>query len=288
MKIYIPSLNRQKSIRTHLLLEGHFDYKIVVHNETQLHFYKQNSTIPPEHLICSGAPLGVSHQRQWIKHSLCSDGEWYAMMDDNISHFTAVRKPEYFEEDLEKLYPEHYKKNNIAYRDAVYGQTAGPERLKEIFEETKLKAEAIGAKYCAFSSQNNYFFARARKWSYWSYAISKAALYKKDDIAYDTNVLAMDDYAYTAENILRYGKVLVNKFVYAVGGHYEAGGIGTYEDRQIKKIADCKYLMAKYQKLFRYKIKKNCHPEAELMIRFCYEKQIEQWREEMHGAAKVL
>lgn len=282
MKVYIPSYKRANTIKTHLMLrDSEFDYKIIVHTTEELAAYKANSTIPADRIICSNAPLGVSHQRQWIKDNLCSKGEWYCMMDDNISHFTAVCPEEYFNEDQEKLYPAPFKKNDNEYRNRVYNQKIDNTRLMEVFKDTIEHAKGIGAKYCAFASQHNYFFGRSRKWSYWSYAISKAALYEKDDIPYDTNVVAMDDYYYTAENILRYGAVVVNKFVHAVGGHYEEGGIGRYEERQVKKIADCKYLMAKYPGLFRYKVKKNCHPEAELMIRFCYKKQIDAWRKEM-------
>jgi len=90
----------------------------------------------------------------------------------------------------------------------------------------------------------------------------------------------MDDYAYTAENLKHIGKVLINNYLYPKCNHYEKGGIGTYPERVHKKILDCKYLMNKYPKLFRYFKKNNCHPEAEIVIRLHTEKQIEKWRKE--------
>lgn len=286
LKVFIPSYKRDQAIRSHLLFDGsNFDYKIIVHDPAQLYLYKQNKTIPPERLICSYAPYSISHQRQWIKDNLAPENDWWCMADDNIRNFLIVREPEYWHEDLELLNPMAFRKNDLAFKKQVYEQEASQEYLLKVINDTTVKADAIGAKYCAFASNKNYFFARARKWSYYSYAISKFAMYRNDDIAFDTNVQAMDDYCFTAANILKYGKVLVNKFAFAQGGHYQKGGIGRYEERQVKKIADAAYLMLKYPRLFRYKIKKNCHPEAELMIRFCYEKQVEAWRKEMNEIA---
>lgn len=286
-KLYIPSFHRAKSICTHLLLDtAIFDYYIVVHDPLELHYYKQNKTIPPERLICSYAPYGISHQRQWIRDNLTSDGEWFCMADDNIKFIHAVRKPEYFEEDLEKINTLAFQKNDNNFKYSVYENKIDSHRLGEICEEMILEAQKLGIKYCAFASNRNYFFARARKWSYWSYAISKFAIYQKDDINFDLNVQAMDDYCFTAQNILQYGKVLVNKFVYAHGIHYQKGGIGRYEERQEKKVADAAYLMLKYPGLFRYKIKKGCHPEAEIQMRFNYQKQIDAWRKGLQVESK--
>ena len=106
------------------------------------------------------------------------------------------------------------------------------------------------------------------------YVISKAAYIKYTGHRYDENILAMDDYGYTADCLLRDGAVLINSWIKPVNKHYEEGGIGTYEQRIPKKIKDAKYLMSKFPNLFRYKIKKGCHPKAEIQIRFTNPKQV--------------
>jgi hypothetical protein len=94
----------------------------------------------------------------------------------------------------------------------------------------------------------------------------------------DPKIQAMDDYGFSAEHHYLYGKVLINNFLWPVAGHYEPGGIGTYEDRVGRKIQDCNYLMQKYPGFFRYKVKKDCHPKAELQVRFTNETQVQTWR----------
>ena len=298
MKIFIPSYNRGKAIITHRLFYDLdlFDYKIIVHDKAQEAMYKANNSIPPERIICSETPVGISPQRQWIKDNLAEDGEWYCMFDDNVKDFEVVceaeyneedlsaKYPEYFkknnEEDLSAKYPEYFKKNNNEFKKNVYEQPALPGRIMKTFRDTIMKAEEIGAHYCGFATGRNYFFSRGRKWGFCGYVISKGCLIKKDDIKYDLNVKVMDDYAYTAENIAKYGCVVINRYAHALGGHYQEGGIGKYDDRLKYKIADCKYIMEKYPGLYRYNIKKTCHPEAELIMKFWNMKSAKAWKEQ--------
>jgi len=110
------------------------------------------------------------------------------------------------------------------------------------------------------------------------YVISKAVAIKYKGIEYDKKLEAMEDFGYCAEQLIQNNAVLINSFIKPIAGHYEKGGIGTYEERVKRKIIDCKYLMRKYPNFFRYKVKKNCHPKAELQIRFNNPKQIKEWK----------
>lgn len=279
MKIYIPSHERAKTIKTHLQFkDSNVEYFIVVHNEEQKAKYLTNPTIEPKRLIVANVPLGVSKIREWIKFNL-ADEEWFIFMDDNIKYFTAVCEQEYNTLRMIDKFPEKFKKNDQAWRIPTYENKIDNTRLMNIFDELKQECINIDAGYAGFATVQNSFF-RGRKWSKVGYVISKACLIKKDDIHYDENVTAMDDYCYTAENLLKYGKVLINKYVFPIAGHYEDGGIGKYEERLKYKIADCKYLIEKFNGLFVYYVKKNCHPEAELKIKFHSEKQVSKWKEQ--------
>ena len=88
----------------------------------------------------------------------------------------------------------------------------------------------------------------------------------------------MEDFGYCAEQLLKNNCVLINSWIKPIAGHYEKGGIGTYEERVERKIIDSSYLMNKYPNFFRYKEKKNCHPKAELQIKYNSPKQIFDWK----------
>lgn len=274
MKIIIPSKGRPLSISTHKLFEGQ-DYKIVVHNEQEASMYADNPSIPEDKLVVANVPFGVSFIRQWIIDNLIKEGEWFLTADDNIQHFTAVEKSRYDQEELTlETEPDLDEASELA---EIFMQKIDNDRFWEVVNDTVTKAEKTGAEYCGFAVVDNYYF-RNKKWREVGYVISKLALIKKSDIGYDPQIIATDDYGFTAEQLLQRGKVLINNFLFPVAKHYEAGGIGTYEERTPMKIADCKYLMKKYPQLFRYKKKKGCHPLAEIQVRFTDLTQVEKWR----------
>lgn len=269
----IPSKGRSETIKTHKLLDSiGLDYKIILHNESERNDYLKNKTINPDKILVSNAPFGILNQRMWIWDNLIEDGEWFITMDDNIDHFTALSDDLYYNTIISELEPNLKSK---------FETNISTKRAFEIFEETKSKAEEIGACLCGFATVDNFYF-RTKKWRDVGYVITKLAIIKKTKyIKYDPKLEAMEDYGFTAQNLLKFGKVLINNYLFPIAGHYEKGGIGTYSERTPRKVIDCEYLMIKYPGLFRYKVKSGCHPKAELQIRFTSSKQVFEWRNKM-------
>jgi len=261
MKIIIPSKGRSQTIKTHLLFKNK-DYYIIVHNDSEKDEYLKNKTIDPERIIVSNQPLGISYQRQWILDNLIKDNEWFITADDNIERITGLIGL--------KIQPTR--------KD--FSKELTTEQFIGICNEMIAISNINNISYCGFAVVDNYFF-RLKKYRYAGYVISKLALIKKTGINYDSSILAMDDYGYTAENLLKYGKVLINNFVFPVAKHYQDGGIGNYQERLSKKIKDCVYLMNKYPELFRYKSKVGCDAKAELQVRFTTTNQVRQWQKEI-------
>ena len=108
--------------------------------------------------------------------------------------------------------------------------------------------------------------------------MGKASFIKHSKLRIDSEMMAMDDYDFTASNLLTFGSVLINGFIKPIAGHYESGGIGSYEKRLPAKRLDCIRLMHNYPKLFRYKKKKNADPKAELQIVPTSVKALNAWR----------
>lgn len=275
MKIFIPSKGRPMEISTHLLFK---DYIIVLHNETEKEEYLKNPTIDPSKVVVSNVAYGVSLQRQWILDNLIEKDEWYVSLDDNIKYFTCVPEPEY---STDSLPVQKDKSTKDLFETKIEKQA-----LLDLFEKLKEKGEKERCYNIGFGTTPNFFF-RGNHFRYVGYVISKACIRKNVGISFDLNVKAMDDYSYTADVLLEHGKVLIDNYVFAVAGHYEKGGIGTYKDRLPLKIADGEYLMRKFPGLFRYNNKKTGEEKAELSIRFTSLKQVEQWRAFMRGKIKV-
>ncbi len=280
MKIFIPSYQRAEKICTHLLLDPTpcCEYFIVLHDRKEKREYLKNKTIDPQRIIVSDQPKGIRFQRDFIKFQLNKPGDWFAFMDDNITAFTAFPEPYYSKET------NNFKNNrNLVLRRKIEKNEIDIVDLQKKFKECVRKAEEIGVGYITFSPQSNWWF-RSAKWRTVGYAINKMAISKVDKVKYDMNVRVIQDYALTAMNLARYGKLLINNYIYPVAGHYQKGGIGTYEERLPRKIIECKYLMDKYPEMFRYKQKAGCPPNAELQLRFFKEAQVQKWMEKYESA----
>lgn len=272
MKVVIPSYNRAQTISTHKLLDaaGYDDYLIILHTEEQAAEYRKNPTIRPEKIHVSGQPRGISNQRRYIARKLIPFSHWYLTLDDNIRGFKGVDPLHYWKPDL----PVQEK----SFDRRIFEYEFGWDMFMKRVEDDQRYCKHHGIHYAGFATVPNFYFL-GKKYRQVGYVISKAALIHNMGLEYDPNLEAMEDFGFTAENLRVFGKVLINNFMWPVAGHYEAGGIGTYEQRLPRKIRDCEYLMAKYPGLFRYKVKAGCHPKAELQVRFTSPSQVEAWRQ---------
>tara|TARA_R110000824_G_scaffold120357_1_gene275561 strand:+ start:494 stop:1330 length:837 start_codon:yes stop_codon:yes gene_type:complete len=270
--IYIPSYNRAKTITTTKWLdEDSIPYKVLLHSEKCKQEYLKAGIVKEDNIIVTNAEKGITNQRNWIVDNLAVKGKWYISFDDNIRTFKRVVDKYYF----------NCKKIDVESKDITQKTFSKEIRAKEyielLLEDIKI-AEIIKAEYIGYATVDNYFF-NSKKYKNVGYVISKAVAIKYNGIKYDKKVEAMEDFCYCAEQLIKNNCVLINAWIKPKAGHYEKGGIGTYDDRVERKIIDCDYLMKKYPNFFRYKTKKGCHPKAELQIRFNNPKQIIKWKQ---------
>lgn len=279
MQTYIPSYKRPEDITTHETLGGvdsPFDWRVVVNDDAAKQKYTTaDNNVPAGRIVVSGVS-GYAETRTYIENEL-ADGGWYLKIDDNVERLSAPPEPEYSEHSLPVKDPP--EEDETDYKD-LYASEVTPERFTNILHETKNRAERLDAHLCGFATTDNPFF-RSRKWSPVGFVLGKCCLIDPTPAEYDTDASGMDDYAFTAEHLLLYGRVLVNRYLLPEAPHYAEGGIGTYEDRLPSKIRACSYLMDKYPGLFRYQDKSGCHPKAELRIRYHSIDSIDGWRREM-------
>jgi hypothetical protein len=269
--IYIPSYNRSKTIKTTKWLDqSGLKYKVLLHSEQCKFEYLKSGIVKEQDIVVTHAEKGITNQRNWMSKNLAKNGEWFISLDDNISGFKRV---------VDKYYHSKNKLdvNSLEITQKDYNQQIKASEFIELLKKDIIIAEQIKSQYIGFSTVDNYFF-NAKKYKPIGYVISKAVAIKFDGIYYDKNLEAMEDFGYCAEQIIKNNCVLINSWMKPIAGHYEEGGIGTYEKRVPRKIKDCEYLMRKYPNFFRYKIKKGCHPKAELQIRFNNPKQVIDWK----------
>lgn len=270
--IYIPSYNRAKTIKTTQWLDkSEIDYRVLLHSEKCKSEYIKAGIVHEKKIIVTNQPKGITNQRNWICKNLAKEGQWYISLDDNISGFKRVVDKYYY---TKKSLP--VESSNITQND--YNQLMSASEFIEILQKDIELAEKIKAEYIGFSTVDNYFF-NSKKYKTVGYVISKAVAIKYTGLSYDVKLEAMEDFGYCAEQLIKNNAVLINSWIKPICNHYEVGGIGTYEQRLPRKIIDCQYLMKKYPNFFRYKVKKGCHPKAELQIRFNKPEQIIKWKQ---------
>lgn len=271
MKIFINSHNRAEVISTHKLLDAvGAKYKIILHSQEQYDQYVLNPSVRPETLVVANFPVGMAGIRNWLLENLVDEGEWYMLLDDNITEFQCVPKPEYWEKEIDM--EKDPKQARMLYETVVDFN-----RVLDVCKDCIEHAESKGAKLIGFGSNLNFFF-RSKKFREVGYVIGKMQIIKKTKLRYDLNVQAMDDYCWTAQNLETFGKVLINNYCVGVKKHYAKGGIGTYEERLPTKLKEVAYLMQRFPGLFRYKVKTGCDPKAEIQVRFSNLTQVEKWR----------
>ena len=217
--IYVPSFDRAKTIRTTKYLdESKLPYKVLLHTEQCKEDYLSAGIVQEQDIIVTNAPLGITNQRNWLVNNLAEKGKWYISMDDNISGFKRVCSPFYEQEKRLNV-------NDEAITQEMFDQHVKAKELVSLVESDIEVAEKVRAEYVGFATVDNYFF-NSRKYKPVGYVISKACAIKHQGLNYDRNVHAMDDYGFTAEQLIKNNCVLINSWIKPVAGHYEKGGIG--------------------------------------------------------------
>jgi len=279
MRIFIPTWNRSAAIRTHKIFDG-ADYTIVVHNDDERRAYIDNPTVPRNRVEVSGVKPGahgLTRQREWILENLVDYDEWFIFADDNVRRIEVVPEPYYSEDRLE--YPKKYS----SWWRKTFATVCDLDEFMQIAYDMTVRAEEIDAYLCGFAAVDNYYF-RSTHWQHVAFVIGKMYLQHSDwNIRYN-HVISMEDYYNTAQHFLRYGKILKNNYVRPHAVHYEAGGMGRYEERAAYREQDCVALMRMFPGLFRVRKSKR----ADLSLVVHTEDRLEAWRQSMRKPAKEV
>lgn len=274
MKIFIPSYNRPTTHSTyHLLAKNGIPSKVVVHTEQYADYLKNG--VPAGDLVVSGTHTDLNNlakHRNWIIENLVEEGEWHIQMSDDAESFSWV-------------VPELYNHESIPKEFATKEMFGSPFNFLDfsaLVFEIQQEAEKKKAYYAGFAITKNHFY-RTKKWQYRGLVDGRFILIKKSELRYDENVHAIDDYQFSAANLLRFGVIVRNNFFCPDFKRYGTGGIGNQEQRFEKKKQDCEYLLQKYP--FIFKVHKARKSKYSIDLSF-QPVNIEKWRFAMRNLKK--
>jgi hypothetical protein len=246
------------------------DYYIVVHSQEERDQYVKNRTIDPLKVIVSSMPHSMGATRNWIHRNMVSEGEFYLSLDDNIKSITAFPGPFYDEQELPDDTLKSERKNLLS--GISWAQ------FNKLLWQTLTEAARKRANLIGFAPISNPYF-RGRKFRDVGFVIGQMFVAKKTAANFDPSFVFKEDYDFTAQNLLKHGRVLINNYIWPEKKHYEKGGCGSLKERTRQLVLDSEKLFRKYPGLFRYNSSREGFDEkAEVLIRFTQSGQIDKWR----------
>lgn len=196
-------------------------------------------------------------KKEWITRT-ANEGEWVFIVDDNINQVTGTTKERPIKED--------------------YDNPLSPQHVLAIVNEDIKLAEKIGAVHGGYASNSNHFF-RVKHYREVGFVWGKMCYFKNCRMVWDHSQQQMEDYVHTATCLKFSGRVLINNFLYADATRNEGiGGSLSYEKRVPAKKKATKYLVEKFNGLFKVNDRPGLVEGTEVRMRFTSIKQIDLWR----------
>lgn len=232
MRAFIPSRGRPGTLTTPALLSA-FDWRVVVHSAEDLAAYA-DAGLDRGRIVASGREEGLIGQKRFVLEELAGPGEWVLLADDD---WTTIRA----------LPP------GAEPSQAAFDTPLSPRDFATICAHDAALAEGIGARLAGFSRVRNAFYRRGPRFGTCSFIQGGLSLHRgRTPLVWDTSIRIGEDVYLTAEHLATYGRVLLDRHVYADTTLYAAGGIGlAFADRQRTWRAELARIMARYPGLLR-------------------------------------
>ena len=251
MKVFTFFYNRFEDASTSIALyENGIDHSVLVHTEADLAKFQKNRVIKGEPVVTNNG-RGLAYQRNSAL-DLMDTGEWAAFMCDDFKRVRSLPS-NWILSDRNRL-PIDFD-NQEKFRLKRANNTTLKEMFKtfpkliEIAESNKIHLIGFGLHD---NPQN-----LKRKFTTRGLADGRFWLVKKSSYRFDENAQLIDDVAWTSENLVRHGNVLVLNWTVPYFKRYTAGGFGTTEERKDHRRRECAYLAKKYAPLVKIAHKKN-------------------------------
>ena len=288
MKIYIASKAHLPRVRAHkFAIATGLPWCFVCDNDEQAIALRDFCRPYVPTVFATGKPDGLGQDsiawtREWIEKNLVPENEWYVTLDDNVSHFTWLPDPWYsldridFDLDMDHNM-ERFEELGDHWRK-IYDTPCPPKIVVSIWQETVDKCKQHETIAGGFAIETNFFF-RGGKWQHFGYVRTQNAVLKNVGLPfYYWKGNMLEDFTRSVDAVARYGCVVINRFLKPIKPSFEAGGIGTFEERRSNLVAVSDELMRRYPGLLR----RNKGQDYQLTFTKRSFKSANEWRRE-HG-----
>lgn len=258
-QIFIFGYDRYACSTAQMLQAESIDFTLLCHDEHQRREFERMGVVDMTKVVVTGNPKGLALQRNSAL-DLMEDGEWALFLVDDLKSVTSLSN--YFRAD--SPLPINYE-NQKVYDKRFDTPISMSEFMMRALAFTN-KLDANGAYLGGFAGIDNPIY---RKKHYTANILcdGRAWMVKKSDLRFDEHVNSIDDYAWTALNIERFGVVLVDQWILPDAMRYTAGGYGSRADRMEQKIEEAAYLVKRFPELIAYKAKAGWPAGSHITIR---------------------
>jgi len=248
-KAHLPRMHAHR-----ILLENEYDnWCIVVDNALQRVHLIENTEIPRNKIIMADTPEGLGQDgiawvRGCIERNIVAPGQWYVSLDDNVRGWTRLPDPFYQQDRID--FDLDDPPADITWRQA-FEQPATFQQVIDGWQELITKCELHSTEAGGFATETNFFF-RGIKWQKLGYVRAQNAVWKNTGRPfYYGKGMMLEDFARTVEVVANRGQVCINRFMKPQKQFFEAGGIGTFEQRRPNLVYCCDRLLEQYPGLLR-------------------------------------
>lgn len=261
MRCFVFTYDRFDSITTCGLLDAEgIAHTTLCHTAEQRDRFIEAGRVRADTLVATGEPRGLANNRN-VALEMMEPGEWALFLVDDLLHITQL--DDY--DDRTDTVLQIDVRNAAEWRPkfkapCTMAQFVG--RAESGITETA----ALGGNLLGWAGNTNPLFRR-RHWAVNVLADGRAWAVRKTDLRFDTGAQMIDDLCWTAQNIDRFGVVLVDQWVLPTCRRYTAGGFGSIEDRMPQKLAEAAHLVATYPHLIQYKAKPGWPERSHVVLR---------------------
>lgn len=250
MKVFTFFYNRYDNATTSkALFENGIKHNVLIHNENDCEKFKLGNTLFGNPIVTNN-PKGLGYQRN-AALDLMDTGEWAVFMSDDFTRIKSM-PDNILNSNLLKLNVtlenQHNYKLKVHNTISLKQMFTHFNKLINLAEKNNIHLIGFGAHDNPMNFRNRFIHRGLADGRFW--------LVKKSTYKFDLNAQCIDDYYWTAENLIRHNNVLVNTWIIPEFKRYSEGGYGTSEERKKIRIDACKYLAYKYNPLIRIAEKK--------------------------------
>lgn len=261
MRVFVFTYDRYDTISTTRMLDAeNIDHTVLCHTDEQAEQFVAHGRVDPARLHVTGKPRGLAYNRN-AALDLMDDGEWAVFLVDDLMSVTELDT--YDTEPAEVLPVD--TTNSGAWRQR-FKTPITMRRFLERAEQSARVVDGLGGHLAGFAGINNPLF-RTRHWQLNVLADGRAWAVRKTDLRFDEHVQLIDDVAWTALNLDRFGVVVVNQWVLPDCRRYTQGGFGSINDRIDQKRTEVAYLTSTYPHLVRTKPKRGWPDGTHVVLR---------------------